>query len=80
MLAAKYDPINVKEVISKQSHLSIPERLTFEKILCLRIKCLEGKRGNWKGKPVSLDLLPDAQPCTARPFTIPQAYQQLVKD
>ena len=80
ILAAKYEPINVKEVISKQNHLSIAERLTLERILRLRIKCLEGKRGNWKGKPVSLELLPDVHPCTARPFPIPQAYQQLVKD
>ena len=74
IVAAKYDPINVKEVISKQSHLSIPQSLTLEKILRLWLKCLEEKRGNWKGKPVSLELLSDAQPCTSRPFPIPQAY------
>ena len=80
ILAAKYDPINVNEVISKQNHLSVPERLVLEKILKLRIKCFQGKRGSWKGKPIQLELRTNATPCSARPFSIPQAYRELVKN
>ena len=31
IMAAKYDPINVKEVVSKQGHLTITKRLALEK-------------------------------------------------
>ena len=80
ILAAKYDPIDVDKVIGKQDHLSNPERSILEKILKLRTKCFQGKRGSWKGKPVNLELIPGAASVSARPSPIPQAYSQLVKD
>ena len=38
MLAAKYKAINVKEVVDKQEHLTIPERVGLMKVLEKRIK------------------------------------------
>ena len=65
MLAAKYEAINVKEVVDNQEHLTISERVGFMKVLEKRIEIFQGKRGNLKGPPVSLDLKPKATPFSA---------------
>ena len=36
--------------------------------------------GNWKGKPVNLELRPEIEPVAARPFPVPQAYRKSVKE
>ena len=79
ILAAKYDPIDVKDVVEKQEHLSIPERLALGKMLQARIKLFQGLRGNWNGPPIHLDMMPGATPHASRPFPIPQAYRKLMK-
>jgi hypothetical protein len=39
-----------------------------------------GKRGNYNGEPIQLELLPGSKPFHAKPFSIPKAYQQNTKD
>ena len=80
ILAAKYEPIQLTNVINEQSHLTIPERLALEKVLKSHLAVFQGLRGNWKGKPVHLDFVPNAKPQSSRPFPIPQAYKKLVKE
>ena len=62
--------MNVKEVIRSQTHLVIPERQVLSKVLTKRINVFQGKRGNWKGKPVNLELRPGAEPIAAIPFPV----------
>ncbi len=38
------------------------------------------ERGNFKGEPIMLDLLPGSKPFYGKPFSIPKAYQQVTKD
>ena len=56
------------------------KRLALEKILHMYSKFSQGKWGNWKGAIVEIELVPVANPCTARTFPVPQAYGQLVKN
>ena len=79
IMAAKYNPIDVKEVISKQDHLTTPKRLAIEKVLKIHLKLFQGERGNWKGAPVEIELILGVTPCTTRLFPVQQAYQKLVK-
>jgi hypothetical protein len=39
-----------------------------------------GKKGNYTGPPIQLDLIPDATPFYGKLFLIPHAYQQITKD
>ena len=80
ILAVKYEPVQLTKVINEQDHSTIPERLALEKVLKAHIEIFQGLRGNWKGKPVHLDFIPDAKPHSSRPFPIPQAYKKLVKE
>lgn len=80
ILAAKYAPMDTDEVVEQQKHLSIPERLALSKMLRRKIKLFQGLRGNWKGAPIELDLVPGATPHSSKPFPIPHAYRKLVKE
>ena len=39
----------------------------------------QGLRGNWRGNPIKLELIPGANPHVARPYHTPHAYRKLVK-
>ncbi len=39
-----------------------------------------GKRGNYNGPPIQLDLIPGSKPFYGKPFPIPQAYQKVTRD
>ena len=80
ILAAKYDPIKVDKVVDNQVHLSIPERLALSTMLQCKIRLFQGLRGNWKGLLIELQLVKETTPHAFKPFPIPHAYRQLVKD
>jgi hypothetical protein len=40
----------------------------------------QGQIGNYNGEPIKLELLPWSKPFYAKPFSIPKAYQQLMRD
>ena len=80
ILEARYEPIEVDKVIEQQTHLSISERQVLKKVLEEKVGLFQGRRGNWKRKPVHLELVPGATPSAQRPFPIPQAYQKFVKE
>ena len=70
IVAAKYEAMDVKEVIGKKTNLTIPERLLLSKVLTSRIKACQGKMGNWKGNPINLELHPGVEPVVSIPFQI----------
>ena len=74
LLTSKYEPFDLKRVVNEQEHLTIPERLLLEKVLCNCIRLFQGLCGSWEGKPIHLEFVPRATPYATKPFPIPQAY------
>jgi hypothetical protein len=67
-------------VVSKQTHLTPDEQLQLNNLLFEIQDVLQGKKGDFNGEPIDLELVPGATPFYARPFSIPKAYQQITKD
>ena len=61
-------------------HFTILEQQLLSKTLTSRIKVFQEKMGNWKGKPVNLELRPEAELVASRPFSIPQSYRNFAKE
>ena len=79
ILDAKYGKINVKEVVDKQNHLNPEQKKLLGKLLEEKAEAFQGKRGLWKGKPVELEIKPDAKPFYAKPYKVPKAYEPTTK-
>jgi hypothetical protein len=67
-------------VVSKQTHLTPDEQLQLNNLLFEIQDLFQGKKGDFNGEPIDLELVPGATPFYARPFSIPKAYQQITKD
>jgi hypothetical protein len=64
----------------KQTHLTPAKRNQLQTMLLDFQDLLKGQRGNYNGEPVELKLLPESKPFYAKPFSIPKAYQQVMRD
>jgi hypothetical protein len=42
--------------------------------------CVKVNIGSLKGEPITLDLLPGSKPSYGNLFSLPKAYQQIMKD
>ena len=76
---AVYEAVDVDQLTEEQTHLEPCEKELLKATLSKHIKALQGLRGQWQGKKVHLELLPEAKPFCARPYKIPQACKELVK-
>jgi hypothetical protein len=73
-------PGSIIEVVQKQTRLMSNERTQLQNVLLDFQQLFQGKHGEYNGEPLSLDLLPNSKPFHARSFSIPKAYQQVMKD
>jgi len=80
ILPANYKPVDIAEVVQKQTHLNVEERKELLRTLIDFQNLFQGKCGEFNGEPITLDLLPESQPFYAKPFSIPKAYQQITKN
>jgi hypothetical protein len=80
ILPADYKPLDINEVVQKQTHLCSDERDELLQALKDFQELFQGKPGEYKGKPIELELLSNTKPFYAKPFSIPKAYQQITKD
>jgi hypothetical protein len=80
ILPADYKPMDIIDVIEKQTHLTPTEREKLQKVLFDFRDLFKGERGNYNGEPIKLELIPGSKPFYAKPFSIPKAYQQVTKD
>jgi hypothetical protein len=79
ILPADYKPVEIASVVEKQTHLTAEEREKLHTMLLDFQTLFQGKRGHYNGDPIELELLPDAKPFYRKPFSIPKAYQQIMK-
>ena len=67
------------QAVFKQNHLDQEEKA---KLLALIVKFKElfrGQRGQWKGKPVNIQVLEDAKPVRAHPYSLPLSFREEFK-
>jgi hypothetical protein len=76
----EYKPINIKEIVQKQTHLAPAKCNQLQTMLLDFQDLFKGQRGNYNGEPIRLELLPGSKPFYAKPFSIPKAYQQVTRD
>jgi hypothetical protein len=80
ILPAEYKPADIMTVVSKQTHLTPDKQLQLSNLLFKFHDLFQGKKGDYNGEPIDLELEPDATPFYARPFSLPKAYQKITKD
>jgi hypothetical protein len=80
ILPADYKPADLPAVVQQQTHLTAEEREQLLTTLFDFQELFQGKRGEFKGEPIELELLPGSKPFYAKPFSIPKAYQKVTKD
>jgi hypothetical protein len=80
ILPAECKPTDIDNVINKQTHLSPEERKQLRDVLLDFGNLFQGKCGDSKGDPITLELLPNSTPFYGKPFSIPKAYQQITKN
>ncbi len=79
ILPAEYKPMDITELIQKQSHLTPDEHEQLQNALFSFQPLFQGKHGEFKGEPITLELLPGSNPFYGKPFTIPKTCQQVKK-
>ena len=76
---AKYEKINLEEMMQDQKHLKAEEREKLKKLLRVKIAAFQGTRGKCRGQPIELKVKKDAKPFYAYPYSIPKAYEETTK-
>ena len=79
ILDAKYEPANLTQVCSAQSHLQHAEQ---QKLLALMQKydsLFDGSLGTWTGSEIDLELNEGAKPYHAKPYPIPKVHEATLK-
>jgi hypothetical protein len=79
ILDAKYEKPNLDEIVTNQFHLSKNQKKLLRTLLTKHEGCFLGTKGKWKGKPIEVELKPDAVPFAGKPYKIPQAYMEVTK-
>jgi hypothetical protein len=77
---SKNKPVDIVEVVQKQTHLTSEEQEQLQNALFDFQPLFQGKCGEFKGEPITLELLPGSKPLYGKPFSIPKAYQQVTKN
>ena len=76
---AKYDQINMDEVVEQLDHLSTEQKADLKQVLLEHTKLFDGSLGIYPHKKVHIELEPNAQPKHARAYPIPTVRLETFK-
>jgi len=79
ILDAKYAPTDIAKYVSEQKALSPRERAELFNLMKAYEGLFDGSLGQWAGEPHHIELVPDAKPYHARPYSVPKAYERTLK-
>jgi hypothetical protein len=75
MLDAKYEFIDVHQVIDQQSHLNMHQKADLLEVLAKHQKMFNGTTlGVYRHKKVHIDIDPNVKPVHARPYPVPRVH------
>ena len=75
----KYEKVDLKQYAEAQDNLDLSQKAALFNLLEKHKELFEGKRGNWKGKPISIELKDDAEAVWSRPYPIPLKNRDVVE-
>lgn len=79
ILDAKYDAMDVEEVIAKQTHLTDSQRSDLRQLLHKYYKVFDGKLGVYPHRQLHIDIDKDAEPISSRPYPVPMTQREAYK-
>ena len=79
ILDAKYDQVDIEDVIREQNHLNDEQKQGLRELLNGYTKLFDGSLGVYPHKKVHIEVEPDAQPVHARAYPVPNIHQQAFK-
>ena len=79
VMDVEYKAAVLEEVVATHNHLSNNEKCKLTVMLNNYKTLFDGSLGDFKIKPVSIELKPDAKPVQSRPFTVAQIYREKFK-
>jgi hypothetical protein len=74
MLDAKYEFIDVRQVIDQQFHLNMHQKANLLEVLAKHQKMFDGTLGVYPHKKVHIDIDPNAKPVHAHPYPVPRVH------
>jgi hypothetical protein len=76
---AEYNKVDLEEYIFSDKHEHLSDENKAKLLACLKLNesLFQGRRGEWKGPPVSIEVEPDAKPQRAKPYTIALKNRQV---
>ena len=80
ILAAKYSPADLPEVVKECSHLNEEEKSKLLVLLQRYEDLFDGTLGHWQGPDYGIELKPGVEPYHARPYPVPKAYEQTLRN
>ena len=79
ILDAKYDKIDIKDVITQQTHLTETQRESLYKVLSKHSKLFDGTLGVYPHKKFHIELEPGAEPVHHRGYPVPYVHRDVFK-
>ena len=79
ILDAKYVPAYLQKITEDLPQLDQEQKNKLLKVLQNREELFDGTLGQWKGSTYKVKLWDGVTPYHARPYLIPQAYEQMFK-
>jgi hypothetical protein len=79
ILKAKYEQVDIKEVVARCKHLSNTEQQQLFAVPNQFQSLFEGTLGHWKNERYDITLQPNVKPYHARPYPIPKIHEATLK-
>ena len=79
MLDAKYEFVNVRQMVDSFSHLNMHQKADLIQVLSEHQKMFDGSVGVYPHKKFHIDIDKNAKPVHARPYPVPRVHLQTFK-
>ena len=79
ILDAKYSKCDLDEFVGTSDHLNHEEKELLLEVLKKHETLFDGTLGQWIGEPYHIQLKDDVKPYHGKPYTVPHAYEQMLK-
>ena len=80
MKAAEYHAANLEQIATRCSDISPAKQAKLLEVLLKHEGLFLGKRGNWQGNPVHIEVVEGAKPYWAKPYPIPLKNRKVFED
>ena len=79
ILDAKYDKMDIKELMENQKHLNSSQKEQLKQLFLKYEKLFDGTLGLYPHKKIHIEVLPDAKPKHQRHYSVPQIHWETFK-